>query len=71
MRRFVLRRREDETGLSGTGDVAWGLVFPDGVAVVRWCVTDVRQTAVFNSLDDVKHVHGHNGKTEVVFLDAP
>lgn len=69
MRRFVLRRIEDETGLSGTGDVAWGVLFPDGVAVTRWCVTDVRQTCVWKSLADVEYVHGHGGKTELVFLD--
>lgn len=70
MRRFILRRRIDETGLSGVGDVAWGVLFPDGVAVTRWCVTDVRQTCVWKSLDDVRAVHGHEGKTELVFLDV-
>lgn len=69
MRRFVLRRHNDETGVSGTGDVCWGVLFPDGVVVTRWCVTDIRQTCVWKSLDDVRYVHGHDGKTEVVFLD--
>lgn len=69
MRRFVLRRVEDEGGLSGIGDVAWGVLFPDGVVVTRWCVTDVRQTCVWKSLDDVAFVHGHGGKTKIVFLD--
>lgn len=69
-RRFVLRRKEDETGVSGVGDVAWGVLFPDGVAVTRWCVTEVRQTCVWRSIDDVRIVHGHNGKTEIVFLDV-
>lgn len=66
---FVLRRREDETGVSGVGDVAWGVLFPDGVVVTRWCVSAVRQTCVWNSLEHVEAVHGHGGKTEVVFLD--
>lgn len=48
-RRFVLERIEDETGVSGT----------------RWCVTDVRQTCVWASMDDVRYVHGHQGKTAV------
>lgn len=68
-RRFILRRREDETGVSGVGDVAWGVLFPDGVVVTRWCVTDIRQTCVWRSLEDVQAVHGHHGKTEIVFLD--
>jgi hypothetical protein len=69
LRRFVLRRTEDETGLSGTGDVAWGVVFPDGVTVTRWCVTDVRQTCVWKSVEDAEHVHGHGGKTMFFWLD--
>jgi len=68
-RRFILRRREDETGVSGTGDVAWGVLFPDGTAVTRWCVTEIRQTCVWRSMDDVVAVHGHHGKTVMVFLD--
>lgn len=68
-RRFVLRRHEDETGVSGTGDVAWGVSFPDGTCVTRWCVTEIRQTCVWLSLEDVNAVHGHNGKTEFVWLD--
>jgi hypothetical protein len=67
--RFILRRKEDETGVSGTGDVAWGVEFPDGVVVTRWCVTDVRQTCVWRSIEDVRAVHGHDGKTEVIWLD--
>lgn len=35
-RRFVLRRANDVTGISGTGDVADGVVWPDGTASVRW-----------------------------------
>ena len=73
-RTFVLRRHQDETGVSTAHgaapgqDVAWGVEFPDGPCVIRWCISDVRQTAVFASLDDIKAVHGHDGKTEVVWL---
>lgn len=67
--RFILRRHDDVTGLSGTGDVAWGCVFPDGIAVTRWCVTEVRQTCIWRSIDDVQAVHGHDGKTSMVWLD--
>ena len=58
-----LSRADDVTGLSGTGRVAWLVEFPDGVCVVRWCVSEVRQTAVFASLADVLAVHGHDGRT--------
>lgn len=69
IRRFVLRRFEDATGVSGTGDVAWGVVFPDGVAVTRWCVSEIRQTCVWKSVDEVEQVHGHGGKTKIVYLE--
>ena len=39
-----------------------------GVTLIRWCVSEIRQTAVFARLDDIKAVHGHDGKTEVVWL---
>lgn len=70
MRRFVLRRHEDVTGLSGTGDVAQGCVFDDGVAVVRW-MTDWPTSVVWHDrgADAIEHIHGHGGKTEVVWLD--
>jgi hypothetical protein len=60
-----LVRAQDETGISGTGVVAWIVEFPDGVAVTRWAVTDVRQTCVWSSVDDVEAIHGHNGKTRI------
>lgn len=68
LRPFLLVRHHDETGLSGTGVVAWGVQFPDGATVTRWCSSEVRQTCVWQSIDDVRHVHGHGGATEVVWL---
>lgn len=64
-----LVRRDDVTGLSGVGRVAWIVQFPDGPCVVRWCVSEVRQTAVFASLNDVLAVHGHDGRTVVEWGD--
>jgi hypothetical protein len=68
LRRFTLRRDADETGMSGTGDVAAGVVFPDGTAAMRWC-TDVASTSVYASIEDVVQIHGHGGRTRVVFTD--
>jgi len=70
LRRFQLERDEDETGVSGEGIVAWGIEFPDGVCVTRWCVTDIRQTCVWASMTDIEYVHGHGGKTRIVYLDV-
>lgn len=69
MRRFYLIRDADATGVSGTGIVAEGVVFEDGTAALRW-KTQRTSTAVYASVDDIVAIHGHNGKTKVVFLDG-
>lgn len=63
---FVLQRDEDETGVSGVGVVANGIVFPDGSVAMRWA-TGTASTAVYASVEDVETIHGHGGKTRVVF----
>lgn len=68
-RRFCLQRDEDESGVSGTGTVAYGLQFADGTCVMRWN-TVTASTAVYGALDDVVHIHGHGGKTRVRWIDV-
>lgn len=67
-RRFFLLREEDETGVSGTGLVAWGCQFPDGVVVLRWNTIHT-STGIYASVQDVEAIHGHDGATKVVWLD--
>lgn len=66
-RLFQLVRHEDETGISGTGAVAEGVKFSDGTCVLRW-LTEHSSTAVYASISELEAIHGHNGKTEVVWL---
>lgn len=69
MRRFELHRHEDASGVSGTGVVAEGVVFTDGTAALRWR-SEQRSTAVYEGgIDSVEAIHGHSGRTVVVFLD--
>lgn len=68
MRRFELHRAQDPSGVSGTGIVAEGVLFSDGTVAVRWHGQHP-STAVWASLADAEHVHGHGGLTRVVFLD--
>jgi len=68
-RRFYLVRDEDETGVSGTGTVAEGTEFSDGFCVMRWIVQPAQSLGVFTTLHDLKTIHGHSGKTRVVFID--
>jgi hypothetical protein len=67
-RRLHLERREDVSGVSGTGTVAYGVEFPDGSIVLRWD-TVVRSTVFYDSLADVEAITGHGGRTVVVFDD--
>lgn len=70
MRRFVLQRDEDPTGVSGTGVVAEGVIFSSGKAVLEW-LTDWPTSVVWHErgMESVEHIHGHDGRTRVVFLD--
>lgn len=70
MRRFVLNRDADLTGISGTGVVAEGIEFSDGLVVLRW-LGDTKSTVVHDSIDNVIAIHGHNGFTQVMWRDAP
>lgn len=70
-RRFVLQRDEDETGVSGTGVVAEGIEFSDGVVALRW--TSAWPTSVVfhdRGHESGEAIHGHNGKTRIVWLDS-
>jgi hypothetical protein len=61
-------RDEDPTGYSGTGEVAEGVEFTDGTAVIRW-QGDHRSTVVWSDLASARAVHGHDGRTRFEFLD--
>lgn len=61
---FDLVRSEDVTGSSGTGIVAHGCIFDDGTVAMRW-LTACRSTALYDSIEDVETIHGHNGATVI------
>jgi hypothetical protein len=62
---FHLQRDTDVSGVSGTGVVADGVIWPDGTVSVRW--RGQHPSIVFwRSLDSVKVIHGHDGATRIV-----
>ena len=69
---FLLVRDEDVTGVSGTGVVAQGVEFADGVVALRW-LGEWPTSVVFHDegIRSVLQVHGHGGRTRVVWLDRP
>ena len=69
MRTFRLHRLADPSGISGTGDVAQGVVFDDGTVAMRW-LSDTASTVMYGSVKDLLRVHGHGGSTQMRF-DLP
>lgn len=67
-RRFHLQREHDVTGVSGTGRVADGIVWPDGTVSIRW-TGPMPSTVFWHSLENALHVHGHGGHTRIVWDD--
>ncbi|WP_369214416.1 hypothetical protein [Streptomyces flavofungini] len=67
-RRFHLQRDHDVTGMSGTGRVADGILWPDGTVSVRWA-GDRPSTVFWERLEDAAHVHGYGGHTRIVWDD--
>ena len=64
MKVFYLNRKEDESGVSGTGRVAHGFVADNGKVSVFW-LSDVKSVTVYDTLGEVTSIHSHDGKTEL------
>ena len=58
MKRFYLQRDVDETGNSGTGRVAEGVVFSNGWVAMTW-LGSITSLVFYPRLSDVEAIHGH------------
>ena len=65
---FHLQRDIDVSGLSGIGRVAEGVLFSDGKCILKWN-SDISSIVIHESIDNVKKLHSHDGKTKIVFKD--
>jgi len=68
--RFQLHRHRNLANPDAIGLVASGCQWPDGVVALRWN-TSTPSVAIYDSITVVQAVHGHNGDTEVLWLDTP
>lgn len=71
-RAFNLERRNDESGVSGTGIVLEGCIFTDGRVAVRWR-GNTRSSVIYDNFQDFwfLHVASHPSNATVVrFLDG-
>lgn len=67
-RLFHLQRDHDVSGVSGTGRVANGVLWPDGTVSLRW-IGERPSTVHWDRLADAEHVHGHGGATRIMWAD--
>jgi hypothetical protein len=65
---FFLNRKVDISGISGTGHVAEGFVFDNGVVAMTW-LTKFTSTTVYQSIKHVEQIHGHEGATEIEWVE--
>jgi hypothetical protein len=66
LRAFHLVRLQDKSGVSGTGNVAEGVVFSNGWVALCW-LSERPSVALYSSIDDVDAIHGHEGNTRIVW----
>jgi hypothetical protein len=71
LRRFLLVRDVDVSGSSGCGVVADGVLSDSGKAALFWRGgrAGARGIGLYDSLDDLRRIHGHDGLTMVEFID--
>lgn len=68
VRRFRLIRHEDASGVSGTGVVALGAEYPTGKCVMEWTRAG-HSMSIYDSVEILINIHGHDGDTELVWVD--
>lgn len=66
MKIFRLNRLEDVTNISGTGIITEGIEFSNGRVVLMWLNSE--SFGIFDSMEKMLSVHGHNGKTVVEYV---
>lgn len=67
-RLFVLDRKVDATGTSGTGIVAEGVRFSNGKVALHW-LSHFGAVNVYDSMEVCEALHGHGGNTVVVWAN--
>lgn len=67
-RRFYLHRHKDVSGVSGTGKVAEGVEFENGMCALSF-TSQYQHCNIYANMRALTEVHGHEGKTEVIYVD--
>ena len=62
---FYLKREVDDSGVSGTGVVAHGVILRNGWCVLDWMTTHT-SVGIYPSLEELEKIHGHGGHTKII-----
>lgn len=65
MKTFYLLRHKDVHNNSGTGVVAEGVIFDNGLCAMTW-LGEYTTVTTFPDITVVAKLHGHDGLTEVI-----
>ena len=68
MRRFYLERKTDVSGVSGAGKVAEGCQFDTNWCALIW-LTGKAAMSYYPDIETLDQIHGHQGATQVVWID--
>lgn len=68
MRRFYLQRTKDISGVSGTGKIAEGVEYEDGVVAMQW-LSHKPSLGIYRNVKHLRDIHGHEGATRIVWVD--
>lgn len=69
MKTFYLKRVVDQSGISGTGIVAQGVIFDNGKCAMAW-LTKHSSIAIYDNIKTLKAIHGHGGQTLIVVAEG-
>lgn len=69
MRRLILKRAQDDSGVSGTGIVAEGVEFSNGQVVIAW-YGHKNSIAIYPNRKILEEIHGHEGHTSIEIIDT-
>jgi len=67
-RRFKLVRNNDVSGVSGIGIVGYGVTFADSKTILWWDTT-WHTIGMYESPEELLEIHGHDGATEIEWID--
>lgn len=68
LRRFVLDRKVDKTGVSGTGIITKNIEFNNKTYIINW-LRHTRSTAIYANIKTLEDIHNHRESNEIKYIN--